>query len=353
LSDEEQVLRFAQDDRSPLQVIAARPRPVGSAANHEARRYCAEQLRSLGFEVAERPFEFSALPGRYAAQIIGALAVVGFGGAYVFFATWFTQFTVIVLIVLAWWLGSARATREPWFRETGINLEATRGAVPGVWLVAHIDSKSQGISSALRSIGVTLLVFPLIASLAMPTVRFPMAIPGVLGGLILCFAFVSDRSDGAADNASGVAAVLEAVASIPRDRQLGVLITDAEELALAGANAWVVGRPAGIAINCDTIDDAGQLVVFEYGARSHELDARAGPIAREVDPRAKVMRPPWGVLTDSNAFQKAGWKTVTLARGTIRTLNRIHTRRDSLSNLRGTGIPDAARVLARLVEELS
>ena len=285
--------------------------------------------------------------------MIGVLAVVGFGGAYFFFATWFTQFTVLVLIVIAWWLGSARATREPWGRETGVNLEATRGTTPRVWLIAHIDSKSQGISSALRTVGVTLLVFPLIASLAMPTVRFPMAIPGVLGGLILCFAFVSDRSDGAADNASGVAAVLEAASMLPRDREFGVLISDAEELALAGANAWVVGQPKGIAINCDTIDDDGRLVVFEYGARANELDAHAGPIARAVDPRAKVMRPPWGVLTDSNAFLKAGWNTVTLARGTIRTLNRIHTRRDSLSNLRGTGIPDAARVLARLVEELS
>jgi hypothetical protein len=72
-----------------------------------------------------------------------------------------------------------------------------------------------------------------------------------------------------------------------------------------------------------------------------------------VDPAATVMRPPPGVLTDSNIFHKAGWQTVTLARGTIRTLNRIHTRRDSLESLRGTGIPDAARVLARLVEELA
>ena len=59
------------------------------------------------------------------------------------------------------------------------------------------------------------------------------------------------------------------------------------------------------------------------------------------------------VLTDSNAFHRHGWQTVTLSRGTIRTLNRIHTKRDSLANLRGTGIPEAARVLARLAEELA
>ena len=228
-----------------------------------------------------------------------------------------------------------------------------RGESPKVWLVAHIDSKSQGISSALRTFGILLLTFSLVASFWAPHGRIAMALPGVTAGVILCFAFVSNRSNGAADNASGVAAVLEAAAQVPRGLAVGVLITDAEELALAGAHAWVQDRPKGIAINCDTIDDTGRLVIFEYGALSHELDAHAGPVAREVDPRAKVMRPPWGVLTDSNAFHKAGWKTVTLGRGTIRTLNRIHTRRDSLDNLRGTGIPDAARVLARLVEELA
>ena len=303
--------------------------------------------------MVERPFEFSALPGRYAAQIIGAMAVVGFVTAYISFAEWFALFTLLLLIVIAWWLGSARATMEPWFRETGINLEATRGPSPKIWLVAHIDSKSQGISSALRTLGATLLVVPLIIGIILPQARLPITLPGVVGGLILCLAFVSDKSDGAADNASGVAGVLDAAARLPRELSFGVLITDAEELALAGAHAWVRGRPPGIAVNCDTIDDGGRLVVFQYGTRSHELDGRAGPAARAIDSQARVMRPPWGVLTDSNAFLKAGWQTVTLARGTLRTLNRIHTRRDSLANLRGTGIPDAARVLARIVEELA
>ncbi len=353
MSAEKQVLRSVQDDCAHLERLGSKPRPVGSAANHEARQYCAEQLRSLGFTIAERPFQFSALPGRYAAQIIGAIAVVGSVAAYFAFAAWYAQFTMLVIIVVAWALGTPWATMEPWFRETGVNLEATRGAAPKVWLVAHVDSKSQGISSALRTLGVLVLVLSLSGALAFPTMRSPTGLLGTLGGLILCFAFVGDKSDGAADNASGVAAVLEAAALIPRDRAFGVLITDAEELALAGAHAWVRGRPKAIAINCDTIDDRGRLVIFQYGAFSHELDASAGPAARDVDPRAKVMRPPWGVLTDSNAFHKAGWKTLTLARGTIRTLNRIHTRRDSLENLRGTGIPDAARVLARIVEELA
>lgn len=279
--------------------------------------------------------------------------MVGFVSARFLYAPVFGLLTIILIALLGMWLSSPGATREPWVRTSGVNLEATRGAAPRVWLVAHIDSKSQPISTAFRTVGVVALSVGAILSLA-PV--FPFGIPEILaiaGGIILCFAAVGSKSDGAADNASGVAAVLEASALIPAASGVGVLITDAEELALAGATAWVYGREPGIAINCDTIDDIGRLVVFEYGYRSRPIARQAGPVARSVDQRARVMRPPPGVLTDSNAFHRAGWETVTLARGTIRTLNRIHTERDTLKSMRGTGIPDAARVLARIAEELA
>jgi hypothetical protein len=59
-----------------------------------------------------------------------------------------------------------------------------------------------------------------------------------------------------------------------------------------------------------------------------------------------------GILTDSMALADAGWDTLTLSRGTIRTLQRIHTSRDTLSSMRGTGVAGAARVLARMATEL-
>jgi hypothetical protein len=43
---------------------------------------------------------------------------------------------------------------------------------------------------------------------------------------------------------------------------------------------------------------------------------------------------------------------VTLSRGNTRTLQRIHTSRDSLDAMRGTGIATAARVLAATALEL-
>lgn len=254
----------------------------------------------------------------------------------------------------------------PFLRQSAINLEATRGTKPRVWLVAHIDSKSQPVSTAVRTVGVLLFTAAMIALLFLRPIPprglvWMVVACSIAGGGILVRSVVGTRSDGAADNASGVAAVLEAAALVHTGRSFGVLITDAEELALAGARAWVAGRKPGIAINCDTIDDAstslgaspGRLVVMRYGRRSDELIRQASSAARAEDPRSTVIRPLPGVLTDSVAFRDAGWHTVTLSRGTLRTLNRIHTARDTLSSMQGTGIATAARVLARLVEELA
>jgi hypothetical protein len=94
-------------------------------------------------------------------------------------------------------------------------------------------------------------------------------------------------------------------------------------------------------------------MLMQYGLLTHELDRASVEAVKAVETRPRIGKPPVGVLTDSNAFRRAGWQTLTLARGTIRTLNRIHTRRDSLDNLRGSGIPDAAKALARIVEELT
>jgi hypothetical protein len=336
-----------------LEAIASAPRPTGSGANAAARQYCANHLRSLGFDVAERPFEFSALPGRYAAQIIGVVAVIGFAGARLLFAEYIGQLTALLIIVLTWALGGPDATREPWCRQRGVNLEATRGGNPGVWLVAHIDSKSQPIPTAVRSLGVLLVAIAVLGQLLVLWTgdRF-INWTGVAGGLLLVCAAVGSRSNGAADNASGVAAVLEAASLLNPAQPVGVLITDAEELSLAGARAWVAGRTEkGVALNCDTIDDDGLFCYLPYGPVSRPFFQRV----KRRYPGPTVLSPLHlpGVLTDSDAFRAAGWETVTLGRGTLRTLGRIHTKRDSLESMRGASIPDAARMLTGLVEELA
>ena len=275
-------------------------------------------------------------------------------------------FCLAVAIAFAAYAGGAGVLDFSVMRRRGVNLVATRGGrVPRVWLVAHLDSKWQPVSMITRVAGIALTSLGLVALAAAVITRSP-ASPVLLvvvwvASVPLMLSVVGTRNHGTVDNASGVAAVLDAAARVPRDVVLGVLITDAEELALAGAHAWVRARrndathQPGVALNCDSIDDDGPLTVMYSGTRhgAEPLVARLRSAAERDGEPMRVMRLLPGVLTDSVALAGAGWKTVTLSRGTIRTLGRIHTSRDTLASMDGTGIAGAAKVLARAVTELA
>jgi len=172
-----------------------------------------------------------------------------------------------------------------------------------------------------------------------------------LATAMLMLSVVGDRNAGTLDNASGVATVLEAVSQIDAGISVGVLITDAEELGLAGARAWARGRAPGIALNCDSVDDIGRTTVMYSRSKPPLVEkVAAAAAAQSVDLRVLRLIP--GILTDHVALADAGWETLTLSRGGFRTLQRIHTSRDTLEYMRGTGIAEVARVIARTVTEL-
>jgi hypothetical protein len=94
-------------------------------------------------------------------------------------------------------------------------------------------------------------------------------------------------SPGAADDSTGVAAILEAVRAIrargPADRTLVVLLTDGEELNLDGARAFWGGHPMrdriGAVINLEARGGGGRAMMFETGRGNAEtiaMFARAG-----------------------------------------------------------------------------
>lgn len=80
-------------------------------------------------------------------------------------------------------------------------------------------------------------------------------------------------SPGAADDSAGVAAVLEAVRAIqargPAERDLVVLLTDAEELGLDGARVFFGGHPLrdriGAVVNLEARGGGGRAAMFETG----------------------------------------------------------------------------------------
>jgi hypothetical protein len=258
-------------------------------------------------------------------------------------------------------------------RRSSANLVARRNLTgdPNIWLVAHTDSKSQTIPMLMRvgSITAAGLFFAIqLATLVALWIEhtgfanFPAGfhalapLAGYLTAIaiipvILCF--ITSKSPGALDNATGVAVVLLAAEMISRDRNVGVVLTSGEELGLAGARAFVATRSArGIAINCDTVDDSGRFIAMRH-RRGDSGAATMTRAASELGEAVKVRPLIGGILTDGVAFAEAGWDSWTLSRGNIGTLALVHTSRDRPQRIAGTGIATAARILAATAEELS
>jgi Zn-dependent M28 family amino/carboxypeptidase len=176
------------------------------------------------------------------------------------------------------------------------------------------------------------------------------ALDALIGVVPVMASVVGARSPGALDNASGVAAVLAAAEELAEGAAVGILLPSAEELGLAGARAWARAHRPGFALNCDGVDDEGELTIM-HGSNppTDVIDA----VQRAAAGGARVRRMPLGLLTDSVAFADCGWSAVTLSRGSLASLRRVHTPADSLATLRGTGVDELATVLARAAEALA
>jgi len=298
----------------------------------------------MGFVVTERPFTFSSFPGRFATPLTGAaLAMcVGFAGLWALGGSRYGPSTILLsgmlgAIVVGRWLTVRGVLAMPLLAERGVNLEAVMpGDTPRVWLCAHLDSKSQPIPTLVRSAGIITEAFGVVMAMVLALIESVTAV-GVpnfywlfaglvtlLGALPVVMSMVGNRSPGALDNASGVATVIAAARRLEGLRGVGVLITDAEELGLAGARAWSVGRARTTVLNVDGVDDTGEIGHLRFP----------------------------GLLTDANAFRDAGHKSFTVSRGGLGSLMRVHSRRDDLSRLRGDGIEPTARYVGDLARQL-
>ncbi|HEX5830528.1 MAG TPA: M28 family peptidase, partial [Gemmatimonadaceae bacterium] len=168
---------------------------------------------------------------------------------------------------------------------------------------------------------------------------------GVLAGIPIVLTTVGARSHGALDNASGVTVVVGAALALPPDAAIGVLLTSAEELGLAGARAWARTREGGVAINGDGVDDVGRATLMYSGpAPRRVIAAFAG------EARVRQLVP--GILTDGVALADAGWEVVTLSRGSWTSLLRVHRPADDLLHLQGDCLDETAHTVAEATRRL-
>jgi hypothetical protein len=332
----------------------------------------------MGFVVTEEGFTFSGFPSRWAPAIsaffLGGLSLVA-GNLVLSHKALQAAVLAIAGIMLAGaagrYLARAGVLNFPLDRMSSVNLVARpANGEARMWLVAHLDSKSQTIPMLLRiaSVAIFAVAFTMLFVVAVvistleqhsvlsgPLASFAQAVAvlSAIALLPLMLCFIGNRSQGALDNASGVAAVLLAAERL-KGAGVGILITSGEELGLAGARSFAASaNPASVAINCDTLDSAGRFLVMRSAPLSSRLEAALAHASRKTGVTARVGRMLPGVLADNIAFTDAGWDSLTISRGNLATLGRVHTSRDRADSFDGTGIAQAALLIVALAEELT
>lgn len=326
------------------------PREAGTAEAAAARAALRTRLESLGYRVAEHRFAF-APAALNAFPLFGA----GLGGLAVLLlpllllpslprwaalAVWLLG--LAALGAFAWGLGLGGTPLGGGVREDA-NLVAVRpGGVVRRWIVAHVDTKAQGQSTAGRMVAIWVVVAASLAFTGLAGWRAAGPVPPVAVGIAAALAVVAGalagrgrlrgRSPGARDNATGLVAALTAAAAT-RDPAVGFILTGAEEFGLVGARALAAARPELVrgceVVNLDTLDDVGPLFVVHHDARGAALAAGIAPGLGGLGYELRRRRLPIGILVDSLPLARAGARAVTLGRLTWATLRRIHTSRDT------------------------
>ncbi len=352
------------------------PRLAGSPVLLDIEARLAERLAGWGFDVSVSPFHATAASLEAVSVFGTGIGVVGFGSFPLLvlpLAGWSVVLVIVAALaavgVVAAGIGSDRLPSRQVPTEAR-NLEARREP-PALWLVAHSDSKGQGLSLLGRvgavvalAVGVLGLVVVLVYRLQGP-VSWVLAalasLPLVVSGGLLSRSTPRNTSPGAVDNASGIVAVMVAAELLRDRRDVGVLITGAEEYALAGARVWAATSGTTTPfVNVDGIDARGPYHVTPHRPTGPRRAAGVEQtIAQAI--RAELMRrggsvrvaplPP-GILVDGRALAGAGQPGVSLSRGDVATLRVVHTRRDDPRRAPVDAAVEAGRAVAAAVHRV-
>jgi len=354
--------------RDRVEALAV-PRLTGTEGAEQVESELRDAFEELGYETRELPFSFSSWPGRFGLTVAGVfLALTGVGAAALLRAGEPIPTLVVLVVGLGltflplFTLGTA-LRRLPFGRLEARNLLFTRPGSRPSWLVmAHRDSKSQLVPTLVRTAAVAAGALGWLALVAAAALwfagelfQFPswaMVAGAVvaLAGIALALSWSSNNSPGALDNATGLAALLAVAGASPGD-EVGFLVTDGEELGLAGARAALEPLPPvqGV-INVDGLDDRGAIRVAEgHGLRRRgsapQLAAALLTAGQALEIEVRRQPLPRAIMVDHMPFAAAGVPALTVLRGRWRSLMRVHRGADSAGRLDGRGAAETATLL--------
>ena len=350
----------------------ARPRLTGTSGATEVASLIRDRFTDLGFETREFPFSFSTIPGRFAVSAAGAVLLIGSIATAFLLNANLPGIALLILLIMLFLVGAIGVLTPilsqmlPFKKVSTANLLFhQKGTRPRFLVMAHFDSKSQPLPLAFRGPAIAIGIIAFLAYFAftiavlidpiylVPKINTIIAVVSVLAGVLLVFCWVDNRSPGALDNASGVATVLGVAERNANNSDVGYLITDAEEMGLLGARdiARKLDPMIGI-INIDCVDDDGPYNVLErFGIPARHiaphLVASLLTAAQEMDVSARRRSVPFGILVDHIPLARRHLPSVTLMRGGLRSLRRVHLPSDSTEAMTGAGIEGAVELIDR------
>lgn len=350
----------------------ARPRMTGTAGAQEVQEILRTRFSELGFQPREYPFEFSNIPGRFAVTAVGGVFLLGTLGAAALLNMRQPGIALVILLVVLLLAGAVSAITPtlsqilPFKRVKTANLLFHKaGSRPRFLVMAHLDTKSQPLPLAFRGPAIILAIVTYVAFLIfavlglldpvylIPRITTILAVLCFISGVLLVFCWVDNRSPGALDNASGLATLLGIAEKNRGKGDVGYLVTDAEELGLVGARdiARRLDPVIGV-INVDGIDDDGPFHILErFGVPARHiaphLAAALLTSAAEMDVSARRRNVPFGLLLDHIPLARRHLPAVTVMRGGLKSLRRVHRPSDSMDSMSGAGVDGAVRLIDR------
>ena len=343
------------------------PRYPGTNGDLKAIELIERSLQEAGLETTVEWFTYDLAPAQRALRatlVLGAL-LTGCAGvianrAPLLSLGFLAAALVPGLIFLAWSPWLEKLYRREGGTRTANVIGRRRAKIPGTTLIlmAHHDSKSQSISLPWR-VGLTVVALLGVLALAgIGTALFsglsvPPWVAPVGGGLTAAAALAlstmksGNESPGGVDNAGSVGIIVEVarrlIRALPREVELIVLSTGAEEDHMIGAIRWLdahaeqLPRPT-FCLNLDGAGAPGREVLIErYGfgrCFSPEISAAARRAAARLGlrPRAIVMLPGLGI--DAIPFAHRGIPCLTIASGSLgRATLSVHSKHDTVENL--------------------
>lgn len=363
------------------------PRFPGTEGEKRAADLFAEELSGLGWNVTREPFDASASAMHrirtLALGLAAALAIII--GITEPFVPLFASVAGVVLLLLLVRSSSWPRFFESWFDDAPIlesqNIHAGRSSEPArVILLAHLDSKSSRDStfvavSLILGGGLVTAYLVLRAALAALGIAdpaplhwtFPLSL-GIAAALVRAlWNPPGNLSPGAMDNASGLAVLIAAARTFPRDPGLNcervqILATGSEEIGLAGAFRWIQAHEshldrATVFVNLDSVGVGQGLLAVDVHGEAH-AGVPMGELVRDAARAAGVsMRMVPGIPgtgVDTMPIARRGFATVTFLGQVLgRPAQRLHTPEDTPEHLNEKALQDTVRVVREVVRAIA